>query len=87
MSPEGLYREDENASSVRTFNQAEPCSLVVQLEQEARSLNNIVPYTGVSVGGGWYNSNSFTFTLAQDFHLPIPTPNVYAPGWGNYIPH
>jgi RHS repeat-associated protein len=87
VSPTGLYNEATNPNSVATFFSAEPCSLVSQLEQDAKALNNIVPYGTRLIGSGWYNSNSFTYTLAVELGLPIPAPTVYAPGWGNYIPH
>jgi hypothetical protein len=68
-----------------TFAESEPCSLVASFEQEARSLNNKVPYGVPQPGNHWYNSNSFTYTLSVDFGLAVPTP-AQAPGWGNYIP-
>lgn len=58
--------------------------------------NGVQPYTLFPFGKSTYNSNSFTYTLLQDFNLlsyffpatnggtsPLP---ISAPGWGNLVP-
>jgi RHS repeat-associated protein len=87
VSPTGLYGESTNPNVKYYWEAPESCQLVDELEMDANNLNNIVPYTGLWFGSNWYNSNSFTYTLIQDFALPAGAPPVWAPGWGNYIPH
>jgi RHS repeat-associated protein len=87
VSPTGLYNENTNPESNIYWESPESCSLVMALWGDAQSLSNLVPYTPVAPGTNWYNSNSFTYTVVQDFALPVPAPPVWAPGWGNYIPH
>jgi len=86
VSPTGLYNENTNPASSVYWESLEPCSLVLQLEADARTLNNVVPYSLPQLGSHWYNSNSFTYTVVTELGLPVPSPPVLAPGWGNYIP-
>jgi hypothetical protein len=56
-------------------------------------VNGVQPYVLFPLGSQTYNSNSFTYTLLQDFNLlnyflpgwksGLP---ISAPGWGNTVP-
>jgi len=87
VSPPGLYDENTNPESMVYWDESEPCWLVTTLEQDARSLNDKVQYSAPQPGTNWYNSNSFTYTVVTWLGLPVPAPPIWAPGWGNGIPH
>lgn len=50
-----------------------------------------VPYLPIPIKTGYYNSNSFTFTLLSQFTDLLnpggfPTPPGWNPGWGKFVP-
>jgi hypothetical protein len=80
-----------NANPV-SFNGPGVCEDVTDFVDQVGFYDTIsgqVPYKPVPrAGSGYYNSNSFTYTLLWDAGLvgSIPTLNGWYPGWGLLVP-
>ncbi|MGC2661006.1 MAG: hypothetical protein WA324_23885 [Bryobacteraceae bacterium] len=58
-----------------------------QLEAYVQGYNDAAPYMPIP-GNGYYNSNSFTFTLLSPIKFTGPdwTPSGWNSGWGKFVP-